>query len=325
MATGFSDGFAAYLDAIAGAEVLILRTGISTRSWQVSSRPLFRTMLQFGSDGSPRIYHGVTDPHADIVIIQTTDVDGIKVDGVPVRCNQMVFLPAGCHFTFTCDLPASWLTWSIPPTFLADVNVIPVKAPGASVNSLKYLFDLDSNQARSFVLLATKGWELASAEHPSLKEAMENELMDELKKARGSAATIQLPLDRSTAPETLVFKALAYIRSRRNDYIRVDDLVAHTNTGYRTLLRAFEYYLDVSPKRYLKLHQLNMVNQAICIDAGASARILDIIADHGVSEFGRFAGEYKSLFGESPSETAFRSRTIAASEWTGTGERIDAS
>src|SRR5215471_15238683 len=73
---------------------------------------------------------------------------------------------------------------------------------------------------------------------------------------------------------------------------------------YRTLLRAFQHYLQITPKRYLKLRQLNLVRRALNAQETSSAT--DIMADFGVTEFGRFANDYKRLFHELPSETLRR-------------------
>lgn len=92
--------------------------------------------------------------------------------------------------------------------------------------------------------------------------------------------------------------------------ITITDIVKGTKVEYRTLLRAFERYLGFSPKHYLRLRQLNLVYHGIRREDGASARLADILAAHGVTEFGRFAGHYRSLFGELPSEKYRRLRAV---------------
>jgi transcriptional regulator GlxA family with amidase domain len=90
--------------------------------------------------------------------------------------------------------------------------------------------------------------------------------------------------------------------------VEIGDLARVTNVNYRTLLRAFERYLKISPKRYLKLRQINAVYHAIRRSGGRQA-LGDILACNGVSEFGRFAGEYKVVFNELPSATYHRQST----------------
>jgi len=59
----------------------------------------------------------------------------------------------------------------------------------------------------------------------------------------------------------------------------------------------------MGPKRYSKIRQLNLVRRAIRQSHSTAESITAILSEHGVTEFGRFAIEYKALFNESPAET----------------------
>jgi hypothetical protein len=52
---------------------------------------------------------------------------------------------------------------------------------------------------------------------------------------------------------------------------------------------------------------MNRVRKELRASDPASDRVTDVLSRFGVSELGRFAVEYKSLFGESPSGTLRRS------------------
>jgi len=104
--------------------------------------------------------------------------------------------------------------------------------------------------------------------------------------------------------EGIVRDALAFVERKGANNIQVKDLTNAVRVKYRTLLRAFQRHLQMTPKRYLRLRQLNRVRRALCAPEASSA--IDIMADFGVTEFGRFATEYKRLFDELPSETMRR-------------------
>lgn len=110
--------------------------------------------------------------------------------------------------------------------------------------------------------------------------------------------------------ERIVLGTLEFVRTRSTEIINITDIVRATKVEYRTLLRAFERYLGFSPKHYLRLRQLNLVYYDVRRGNGASARLADILAADGVTEFGRFAGHYRSLFGKLPSETYRRSHAV---------------
>ena len=119
-------------------------------------------------------------------------------------------------------------------------------------------------------------------------------------------ALTALPNKRTISSEQIVLKALEFARTRSESTIFIEDVARAAKVEYRTLLRAFERYLGFSPKHYLMLRQLNLIHHAIRREGAMTAKVADILADHGVTEFGRFAGHYKSLFGELPSETHHR-------------------
>ena len=53
---------------------------------------------------------------------------------------------------------------------------------------------------------------------------------------------------------------------------------------------------------------------------GTHGNVIEILVEHGVSEFGRFASEYKQLFDETPSET-FRGQSGDALAIDSEGEK----
>jgi transcriptional regulator GlxA family with amidase domain len=109
-----------------------------------------------------------------------------------------------------------------------------------------------------------------------------------------------------------VAKALKYARGQKWGGLQVADLALAADVTSRTLLRTFRQQLGVGPASYLKLRQLNMVRRALRGKCVPSSKVTNIMSEHGVTEFGRFASEYKALFGERPSETVARSRVQKA-------------
>ena len=64
----------------------------------------------------------------------------------------------------------------------------------------------------------------------------------------------------------------------------------------------------MSPKRYLLLRRMHLARRALRDSAPTATTVTEIATRHGFWQFGRFAGEYKSLFGEAPSATLYRPR-----------------
>jgi AraC family ethanolamine operon transcriptional activator len=112
--------------------------------------------------------------------------------------------------------------------------------------------------------------------------------------------------DAAKSSRKIMTRALEYVRRHKWQVLHVNDLARAAKVTERTLLRSFRQQLGIGPARYLKLRQLNVVRRALRGKLGNQLKVTAIMRDHGVSEFGRFAAEYKSLFGEGPSETKRR-------------------
>jgi AraC-like DNA-binding protein len=65
-------------------------------------------------------------------------------------------------------------------------------------------------------------------------------------------------------------------------------------------------HLGIGPKRYLLLRRMHLARRALRGAAPDAASVTDIATRFGFWQLGRFAVEYQSLFGESPSGTLRR-------------------
>jgi len=121
--------------------------------------------------------------------------------------------------------------------------------------------------------------------------------------AVGDYAQAQVSRKSRMTLASVVDRALNFIEMHEDDMLTVESLCLGTGASQRTLLRAFRHFFDVGPARYMRLRQLNRVHWALRNSASRSASIRSILISFNVTEFGRFAFEYKALFGESPSQT----------------------
>jgi AraC-like DNA-binding protein len=104
----------------------------------------------------------------------------------------------------------------------------------------------------------------------------------------------------------IVGKAEEFMRARLALPLYVADLCQATGVSERTLRSAFRNVYGVGPNRFLKLRRLNQVRRVLQ-RAGAGTLVSEVATRHGFWDLGRFAGDYRRLFSESPSQTLRRS------------------
>ena len=120
----------------------------------------------------------------------------------------------------------------------------------------------------------------------------------------GALSTVVLSASTAAAARYLVIckRAEAYLRESR---FRVDsnfEVAQACGVSVRTLHNALVCVLGISLGRYLLLHRLWLVRNAL-LRANPDALVKSIALDHGFWHLGRFSRLYYSRFGEAPSTT----------------------
>jgi AraC-like DNA-binding protein len=86
----------------------------------------------------------------------------------------------------------------------------------------------------------------------------------------------------------------------------IPDLCKKIGTSVRTLQICCEEQLGVGPKQYLLLRRMHLVRRDLRESTPTETTVTEIATRYGFWQFGRLAGEYRSLFGELPSATLAR-------------------
>lgn len=100
-------------------------------------------------------------------------------------------------------------------------------------------------------------------------------------------------------------KARAFVDDRLDavELPTVVDICAALNVSERTLQYAFREYIGLSPVAYLRICRLNRIRAELAATDPQSTTITQEAMRFGFLHLGRFAGDYKRMFGESPSAT----------------------
>lgn len=103
----------------------------------------------------------------------------------------------------------------------------------------------------------------------------------------------------------IVDAALAILEAKPHGPVSVSAVCEVLGIGERTLERAFQERLRLSPRAYERERRLRAAHGLILME-GDRLSITDIAMSFGFWHLGRFAGAYAALFGCSPSETRRR-------------------
>ena len=86
------------------------------------------------------------------------------------------------------------------------------------------------------------------------------------------------------------------------------ELAEAIGVSVRSLSACCQEHLGMGPKRYLLLRRMHLARQALYAADPNTTTVTDVATQYGFWQLGRFAGDYKFLFGESPSLTLRRER-----------------
>lgn len=110
--------------------------------------------------------------------------------------------------------------------------------------------------------------------------------------------------DARDATQSVVRLAQRVIADRAHDDLTMSDIAHECHVTPRALQYAFRRHLDCTPHAYLRQVRLDMVHQVL--RGGSVPTVGDAAARFGFFNPGRFAVEYRQVFGENPGQTLQR-------------------
>lgn len=121
-----------------------------------------------------------------------------------------------------------------------------------------------------------------------------------------TAASNGIPWDGNSGPvrSSVVIRQIDdLLEEYKSRPVHISEICETLNLSRRTLHRSFAEVLGIGPVTYLRKHRLNAARRALKHDEQA-ASISQLAWSFGFDDVGRFAGYYRRLFGEKPSDTA---------------------
>ena len=102
------------------------------------------------------------------------------------------------------------------------------------------------------------------------------------------------------------FEALLQAKPHQN--LGITEICEALGVSDRTLRLCCEEQLGLSPTKYLRLRRMQLVRRALWREEPDTAKVSEVAQRYGYGfrELGRFAANYRAVFGELPSATLLR-------------------
>ena len=271
---------------------------------------LHRLWMQRFSDNLPRITHIAGWGGRAVIAFRTHSGPSLLSSGVEMQPSNIVRYREGQNYYRRSSGHASYASMSLPVEEIATVgeamaafdltpprDAMLITPPPGAMTRLQRLHAAAGQ-------LAEDAPEIIA--HPEAARGLEQALIETMV---GCLSEGQVGEDRSA----LRRHAMILRRFRRvveetpNQALYIPELCKAIGVA-RTLRLCCQEQLGMSPKRYLMLRRMHLARRALRDIAPGLTTVTEIATRYGFWHFGRFAGEYKLLFGEAPSATLDRRR-----------------
>ncbi len=273
---------------------------------------LHRLHMSAAEEHLPRIAF-VAAP-ADAVLVLLPIDSGLSPiwGGIGTRVDEIITLGQGQRVHARTDGPCRWVTIRLSAGdparygralsgagFDVPHNVAGWKPPSAALKDLRHLHQVAIRAAEIRAGALIDG----EAVH-GLEQQLIHALVECL-----SAGPVDEDMSAYRHRDILArFEGLLQARP----FLRVAEICAVLGVSDRSC----EEHLGVSPRSYLRLHRMQQVQRALRSGNPDSATVAEVARRYGVRHLGRFAADYRALYGQFPSVTLRRSSRGGLTELT---------
>jgi AraC family transcriptional regulator, ethanolamine operon transcriptional activator len=291
--------------ALRGARVRYVLRARQQRNWRLLRANLDGVGVMTGREGAANVCSGAATAGNFNAFFSLDEGEPFTVDGHRLEGGKVAWMAPDCTFHCASSRPASWLRITLPidmvtawfashedecdAALLTGNRVEKSNLPAAPLIRL----------AHGMLELGQAGKKVERGDARK-REARLDLLETALRTVVPVAGTRRESRHNRQVPHTLN-RALAFIASRKEAQVRIEDLCRATGVSERTLRNVFYRNFGMSPHQYLMVGRLHDVRERLRT-AGPGAKVSGICADFGIWDFGRFAGQYRGLFGVLPSQ-----------------------
>jgi AraC-like DNA-binding protein len=293
-----------YQAAIRPAEAEILVTANGVFHAELKRIELARFWVQSGSENLPRIANSATRKDRPPIFFLTRDQVSISHSGRNLEFGEIVVGGSGATHHHRTTGPCHWATLSLTQSDFAAAFSAVVGQNLSNRSVTRYLRPPRLEMARLLGLhQAVEQLAEAPAEilaQPEPVRTLEQALLHALVTCVSVSAPAQMSW--GTIRHTVIIARFEELLAANYDRpLHLPEICAAIGASERTLRVSCMEHLGMGPVRYLWLRRMHLAHRALILTMPGTSTVTEIATANGFWELGRFAVEYRKLFGEAPS------------------------
>jgi AraC-like DNA-binding protein len=140
---------------------------------------------------------------------------------------------------------------------------------------------------------------------PEVLRALENELVHVMVRCLADGADVETTAG-GRRHDAIIARFEEFLAANPDRPLYLTEICAAIGVAERTLRASCENHLGMGPIRFLTLRRMHLVHRALLRADPSKSTVTRLVTDYGFWELGRFSVAYRTLFGETPSETLRR-------------------
>ncbi len=313
MKSQYFQDFDEFTSTVRDADTFMMLLNLNCPSWSITHADLPQIHIQIGREGGGNITEGQSRSDGYIIFLPLNHAKAYTLNGIALEQNSFAILEPGSEFCLRCMTEHDWASVFIPTHKLAPgTNLVRPLSGSEKMSAWVTRPNLHLvNQFQSLVdTVITAASNYSEFESSPAGRCVEEELLKVVSSVvwqrQGGRPE---PGGRPRLPRAeIIGRSKELLEEHEGKVVLLEELAAASEVSERTLRTAFKEYFGVGPARYLQLRKLHQVYRALLAAESGAVILNDVLLRYGVWEGGRFASQYRRLFGELPSQT-LRSKT----------------
>jgi AraC-like DNA-binding protein len=292
--------------ALRDTQVEYLRLGPEPFLATLTAIELGPVTLQMASDHAHITRGHIAHGRSAMLLGLELAEDSARVNGVQMRQRDIMHLGPGAPILASVLEPIVWGALSF------RVDALQAALPAASLpREQGFLLRQDGNGHPALAAFLREASILAKRDPArlglsSVRRSMAEDALRLCVAAAGQPPRMDAAFRAVQRRIALVRQAEDLLAARIAEPIYSEDVQQALGVPMRTLHNAFVAVHGMSIHRYLRLRRMHQARVALRTGDGSISLVKIAALSHGFWHLGRFALEYRALFGELPSETMHR-------------------